>query len=59
MAAASKSLHTAIEIAQQGRHNPAVRRAAELVTSGKLGRLLSARVERDDVRLRATDDEQL
>lgn len=43
MAAASKSLHTAIGL--QGRHNPAVRRAAELVASGKLGRLLSARVD--------------
>tara|TARA_B100000378_G_scaffold197675_3_gene161236 strand:- start:2398 stop:3540 length:1143 start_codon:yes stop_codon:yes gene_type:complete len=43
MAAAGKSLHTAIGL--QGRHNPAVRRAAELVASGKLGRLLSARVD--------------
>jgi predicted dehydrogenase len=42
MAAAAGSLHTAIGL--QGRHNPAVRRAAELVTSGKLGRLMSARV---------------
>jgi predicted dehydrogenase len=42
MANAAKGLHTAIGL--QGRHNPAVRRAAELVGSGKLGRLLSARV---------------
>ncbi|WP_280171600.1 Gfo/Idh/MocA family protein [Agrobacterium pusense] len=42
MAAAVGSLHTAIGL--QGRHNPAVRRAAELVASGKLGRLMSARV---------------
>ncbi|KAA0972009.1 Gfo/Idh/MocA family oxidoreductase [Aureimonas fodinaquatilis] len=42
MAAASASLHTAIGL--QGRHNPAVRRAAELVASDKLGRLTSARV---------------
>lgn len=42
MAEAAKGLHTAIGL--QGRHNPAVRRAAELVKSGKLGRLLSARV---------------
>lgn len=42
MAAAAKGLHTAIGL--QGRHNPAIRRAAELVASGKLGRLLSARV---------------
>lgn len=42
MAAAVGSLHTAIGL--QGRHNPAVRRAAELVGSGKLGRLMSARV---------------
>ncbi|XEY16313.1 Gfo/Idh/MocA family oxidoreductase [Azospirillum sp. HJ39] len=42
MAAAAGSLHTAIGL--QGRHNPAVRRAAELVASGRLGRLLSARV---------------
>lgn len=42
MAAAAESLHTAIGL--QGRHNPAVRRAAELVASGKIGRLLSARV---------------
>ena len=42
MAAAAGSLHTAIGL--QGRHSPAVRRAAELVAAGKLGRLLSARV---------------
>jgi predicted dehydrogenase len=42
MAAAVGSLHTAIGL--QGRHNPAIRRAAELVASGKLGRLMSARV---------------
>ena len=42
MATAVGSLHTAIGL--QGRHNPAVRRAAELVASGKLGRLMSARV---------------
>lgn len=42
MAAAVGSLHTAIGL--QGRYSPAVRRAAELVTAGKLGRLLSARV---------------
>ncbi|PCD01160.1 Gfo/Idh/MocA family protein [Halopseudomonas pelagia] len=44
MATAAEGLHTAIGL--QGRHNPAVRRAAELVASGKLGRLLmSARVD--------------
>jgi predicted dehydrogenase len=42
MAAASTSLHTAIGL--QGRHNPAVRRATELVASGRLGRIMSARV---------------
>ncbi|NUB44990.1 Gfo/Idh/MocA family oxidoreductase [Fertoebacter nigrum] len=42
MADAAGSLHTAIGL--QGRHNPSVRRAAELVASGKLGRLMSARV---------------
>lgn len=42
MAAASRGLHTAIGL--QGRHNPSVRRAAELVASGRLGRLMSARV---------------
>ena len=43
MAAAAGGLHTAIGL--QGRHNPAVRRAADLIASGKLGRLLSARVD--------------
>ncbi|MBB1250543.1 Gfo/Idh/MocA family protein [Rhizobium sp. G21] len=42
MAAAAGSLHTVIGL--QGRHNPAVRRAAEIVASGRLGRLMSARV---------------
>jgi predicted dehydrogenase len=42
MAASAGSLHTAIGL--QGRYNPAVRRAAELVSSGKLGRPMSARV---------------
>lgn len=42
MAAAAGSLHTAIGL--QGRLNPSVRRAAELVASGKIGRLMSARV---------------
>lgn len=42
MAVAAQGLHTAIGL--QGRHNPAVRRAVELVSSGKLGRLFSARV---------------
>jgi predicted dehydrogenase len=42
MATAAKGLHTAIGL--QGRHNPAIRRAAELIAAGKLGRLLSARV---------------
>lgn len=42
MAAAAVSRHTAIGL--QGRHNPALRRAADIVRSGKLGRLLSARV---------------
>lgn len=42
MAAATGSLHTVIGL--QGRHNPAVRRAAELASSGKIGRLTSARV---------------
>lgn len=42
MARAAGSLHTAIGL--QGRHNPSVRRAAELVASGKLGRILSARI---------------
>ncbi|MDQ0439577.1 putative dehydrogenase [Kaistia dalseonensis] len=42
MARAAEGLHTVIGL--QGRHNPAVRRAAELVASGKLGRLMSARL---------------
>ncbi|MFJ7417536.1 Gfo/Idh/MocA family protein [Streptomyces uncialis] len=42
MAAAAGSLHTAIGL--QGRHNPSVRRAAQIVAQGRLGRLLSARV---------------
>jgi predicted dehydrogenase len=43
IAAAVGSLHTAIGL--QGRHSPAVRRAAEILAAGKLGRLLSARVK--------------
>lgn len=43
MAQASKGQHTAIGL--QGRHNPAVRRAAEMILSGKLGRVLSARID--------------
>lgn len=43
MARAVRSHHTAIGL--QGRHNPAVRRAAELVSSGRIGRPLSARVK--------------
>ena len=42
MANAVGSLHTAIGL--QGRLNPAVRRAAELLSSGKLGRPLNARI---------------
>ncbi len=42
MARAAGSLHTAIGL--QGRLNPAVRRAAELLSSGKIGRPLSARI---------------
>jgi predicted dehydrogenase len=42
MAAASAGLHTAIGL--QGRLNPSVRRAAEIVAGGQIGRLLSARV---------------
>ncbi|MFF5111211.1 Gfo/Idh/MocA family protein [Streptosporangium sp. NPDC000095] len=42
MAAAAGSLHTAIGL--QGRQNPSVRRAAEIIAQGRLGRLLSARV---------------
>ncbi|WP_435246886.1 Gfo/Idh/MocA family protein [Streptomyces sp. NRRL F-5630] len=42
MAEAAGSLHTAIGL--QGRLNPSVRRAAEIIAEGRLGRLLSARV---------------
>ncbi len=42
MASAVGSLHTAIGL--QGRFNPAVRRAAELLSSGKIGRPLNARI---------------
>jgi predicted dehydrogenase len=42
MAKAARSLHTAIGL--QGRYNPAVRRAAELVSSGRIGRPLNARI---------------
>src|ERR1700738_2819246 len=42
MARAVRPHHTAIGL--QGRHNPAVRRAAELVSSGRIGRPLSARI---------------
>ena len=42
MARAAGSLHTAIGL--QGRFNPAVRRAAELLSSGKIGRRLNARI---------------
>lgn len=42
MAAEVGTLHTAIGL--QGRQNPAVRRAADLIASGKLGTLMSANV---------------
>jgi predicted dehydrogenase len=42
IASAAGSLHTAIGL--QGRLNPAVRRAAELLSSGKIGRPLNARI---------------
>jgi len=42
MARAAGSLHTAIGL--QGRLNPAVRRAAQLLSSGRIGRPLSARI---------------
>jgi predicted dehydrogenase len=42
MASAARSRHTAVGL--QGRFNPAVRRAAEVVSSGELGRPLNARV---------------
>jgi predicted dehydrogenase len=43
MASHAKGLHTAIGL--QGRYNPSVRRAAEIVKSGRLGRLFSAQVK--------------
>jgi predicted dehydrogenase len=42
MASAAGSLHTAIGL--QGRLNPAVRRAVQLVSSGEIGRPLNARI---------------
>lgn len=42
MAAAAKALHSAIGL--QGRLNPSVRRAAEIIASGRIGLLMSARV---------------
>jgi predicted dehydrogenase len=42
IAHAVRAHHTAIGL--QGRHNPAVRRAAELVSSGRIGRPLNARI---------------
>ena len=42
MASAQRSLHTAIGL--QGRLNPAVRRAAQLLSSGNVGRPLNARI---------------
>src|SRR6266404_4775955 len=42
MASAVGSLHTAIGL--QGRLNPAVRRATQLLSSGKIGRPLNARI---------------
>ncbi|MDG4840234.1 Gfo/Idh/MocA family oxidoreductase [Micromonospora sp. WMMD967] len=42
MAEAARGLHTAIGL--QGRLNPSVRRAAEIIEAGRLGRILSARV---------------
>jgi predicted dehydrogenase len=42
MASAVGSLHTAIGL--QGRHNPAAQRAAELVSSGRIGRPLTATI---------------
>jgi predicted dehydrogenase len=42
MASAARSLHTAIGL--QGRFNPAVRQAAQLLSSGKIGRPLHARI---------------
>jgi predicted dehydrogenase len=42
LARAARSNHTAIGL--QGRHNPTVRRAAELVSSGRIGRALNAKI---------------
>ena len=42
MASAVGSHHTVVGL--QGRHNPAARRAAELVSSGRIGRPLNARI---------------
>jgi predicted dehydrogenase len=42
MASAVGSLHTAIGL--QGRLNPAIRRAAQVLSSGKIGRPLNARI---------------
>ena len=42
MASAAGSHHTVVGL--QGRHNPAARRAAELVSSGRIGRPLNARI---------------
>ncbi|WP_215399247.1 Gfo/Idh/MocA family protein [Rheinheimera oceanensis] len=42
MATAVGTLHTAIGL--QGRMNPSVRRAAEIIAAGKIGRLMSANV---------------
>jgi predicted dehydrogenase len=43
MASAAVALHSAIGL--QGRLNPSVRRAAEIIASGRIGRLMSARVK--------------
>lgn len=43
MAAEVGSLHTAIGL--QGRQNPSVRRAAEIIAAGKLGTIMSANVQ--------------
>jgi predicted dehydrogenase len=42
MAAAASSSHTAIGL--QGRHNPSVRRAMDIIASGRLGTVLSANI---------------
>jgi predicted dehydrogenase len=47
IASAVGSLHTAIGL--QGRLNPAVRRAAQLISSGKIGRPLNARIVSSNV----------